>query len=35
MMQRETLQLTGTQCGGGMALCGARSVHLDGEAVLC
>ena len=30
---RENLQLTGTKFGFGMALCGACTVHLDGEAV--
>jgi isoquinoline 1-oxidoreductase alpha subunit len=29
---RETLELTGTKFGCGMALCGACTVHLDGEA---
>lgn len=30
---RENLQLTGTKFGCGMALCGACTVHLNGEAV--
>jgi len=30
---RETLSLTGTKFGCGMALCGACTVHLEGEAV--
>src|SRR5438093_7498022 len=30
---RESLGLTGTKFGCGMALCGACIVHLDGEAV--
>ena len=30
---RDTLQMTGTKFGCGMALCGACTVHLDGEAV--
>ena len=30
---RDHLQLTGTKFGCGMALCGACTVHLDGEAV--
>ncbi len=30
---RDTLNLTGTKFGCGMALCGACTVHLDGEAI--
>ncbi len=30
---RDTLELTGTKYGCGMALCGACTVHLDGEAI--
>jgi isoquinoline 1-oxidoreductase alpha subunit len=30
---REELRLTGTRFGCGMALCGACTIHLDGEAV--
>src|ERR1700704_6546809 len=30
---RESLRYTGTKFGCGMALCGACTVHLDGEAV--
>src|SRR5712672_1094102 len=30
---RETLGLTGTKFGCGMALCGACTVHLNGEAI--
>ena len=30
---RDTLQLTGTKFGCGMALCGACTVHLDGQAI--
>ena len=32
-MLRENLQLTGTKFGCGMALCGACTVHLDGQPV--
>ena len=31
---REELRLTGTKFGCGMALCGACTVHLDGQAIL-
>jgi len=30
---RDSLQLTGTKFGCGMALCGACTVHLDGQAI--
>jgi len=30
---RESLELTGTRFSCGMAQCGARTVHLEGEAV--
>lgn len=30
---RDTLQMTGTKFGCGMALCGACTVHLDGQAI--
>jgi isoquinoline 1-oxidoreductase alpha subunit len=30
---RETLQLTGTKFGCGMALCGACTVHMDGQPI--
>ncbi|MBB3014093.1 (2Fe-2S)-binding protein [Cupriavidus alkaliphilus] len=30
---RDTLKMTGTKFGCGMALCGACTVHLDGEAI--
>lgn len=30
---RETIELTGTKYGCGMALCGACTVHVDGEAI--
>ena len=30
---RDTIKLTGTKYGCGMALCGACTVHLDGQAV--
>jgi len=29
---RDTLNMTGTKCGCGMALCGACTVHINGEA---
>ena len=33
LVLRDVLNLTGTKYGCGMALCGACTVHLDGEAV--
>lgn len=30
---RDTLQLTGTKFGCGMSLCGACTVHMDGQAI--
>ena len=30
---RDTLQMTGTKCGCGQALCGACTVHLDGQPI--
>ena len=30
---RDTLQMTGTKFGCGMAMCGACTVHMDGQAV--
>jgi isoquinoline 1-oxidoreductase alpha subunit len=30
---RDTVKLTGTKYGCGMALCGACTVHLDGQAI--